>query len=567
MSQPSSAAKAPVEAAIARGFLNALQDEYVRGVQNAVGDYYDRNRVPGSAQQTLDAFEEDCRRSSNRANFIKDLENKWNLNAPAPAPTAPQSTAASAPLESKLQVSNSTATPEELLKEISSALSLPAGNSTQSVILAGLQAEDTEVVRKALCAGPRLGLATALLAQITAAEQRLRVALNLPADWDMGTFACGRYLQGGLGGRQDSCIVAFQPQPKPVVDALQYIFDGTYRKVYTRDRRGAPIPDGFRIKGVYRVFNDQVWREYLKQRDSVRAALGGQVDPVPDGALTAKKIQDLSPAARVLPLLDASVNETWLFHGTSAEAASGIAENDFRLDLSGSNAGTLYGKGIYLAENVTKSDEYGEGPRGPSGEQEEAGYEGPRPPPGPPPPLIRDSYILVCRSTLGKVRYNDEKRPDADDLQQSCLKGPYHSVIGDRLKLHGTFREIIVYSDDLVYPEFIVHYERIFFHERFAEIYKGMCLRKRQGHFNGATAQEKDVLQSMWNVFGMPNRGRINKWQLLDLLTAIGQPPMNEEEDLDQTFKEWDTKKDGWIDWDEFLQEMVQRVNDGREYY
>lgn len=31
------------------------------------------------------------------------------------------------------------------------------------------------------------------------------------------------------------------------------------------------------------------------------------------------------------------------------------AENDFRLDLTGTNAGTLYGKGIYLAENVSKS--------------------------------------------------------------------------------------------------------------------------------------------------------------------------------------------------------------------
>ena len=29
------------------------------------------------------------------------------------------------------------------------------------------------------------------------------------------------------------------------------------------------------------------------------------------------------------------------------------AENDFRLDLTGSGAGTLYGKGIYLAENAS----------------------------------------------------------------------------------------------------------------------------------------------------------------------------------------------------------------------
>merc|ERR1719382_4439 len=87
-----------------------------------------------------------------------------------------------------------------------------------------------------------------------------------------------------------------------------------------------------------------------------------------------------------LPGLDPEVNEVWLFHGTTREAAQGIAENDFRLDLTGSNAGTLYGKGIYLAENATKSDEYGEGPKGPAGEEQRAGYEAPRP--GKPPELL-----------------------------------------------------------------------------------------------------------------------------------------------------------------------------------
>ena len=47
---------------------------------------------------------------------------------------------------------------------------------------------------------------------------------------------------------------------------------------------------------------------------------------------------------RNLPMLDKEVNENWLYHGTTKAAAIGIAENDFRLDLTGSNAGTLYGK-------------------------------------------------------------------------------------------------------------------------------------------------------------------------------------------------------------------------------
>ena len=37
------------------------------------------------------------------------------------------------------------------------------------------------------------------------------------------------------------------------------------------------------------------------------------------------------------------VNEHWLYHGTSLEGEAGITEGDFRLNLAGSNAGTLYG--------------------------------------------------------------------------------------------------------------------------------------------------------------------------------------------------------------------------------
>lgn len=424
----------------------------------------------------------------------------------------------------------------------------------------GLQSDDPEVLRRALSSAWSRGQHGP---EVTAAESRLRASLKLPADWDLKVFCAGRRLEGGLGGRKASTVVAFHPQPPAVVKAMQSVLDGTYRKVYTRDRRGAPIPDRFVVKEVHRVLNDQVWREYEARREGVREACASKKAELPDGSHTVNHLSQ-SGGLSALPPLDPVVNEHWLFHGTTAEAAKGIAENDFRLDMSGSNAGTLYGKGIYLAENATKSDEYGEGPKGPAstGEEAEMGFEAPRPPPGPPPPLVRESYILVCRSTLGRVNYNDEQRPDPDRLQKSCLSGDYDSVLGDRLKLNRTFREIIVYNDDHVYPEYIVKYERIFFHERFAAVYKAMLDRSIAGRFKGPTKEETEVLQSMWQVYSMPNKGKISKSQLLDLLLAIYQPPDNEDEDLDATFKEWDRKGNGKIDWDDFLAEVTQRVND-----
>jgi len=122
-------------------------------------------------------------------------------------------------------------------------------------------------------------------------------------------------------------------------------------------------------------------------------------------------------------------------------AAEGITTEDFRLNLSGSNAGTLLGRGIYLAECVSKSDEY---------TKDEGGLR----------------TILVCRATLGRVLYTDAYRPDASFLEQGCGHqqapgtGQYDCVLGDREKCSRTYREFVVFDDDLVYPEFIVKYRR-----------------------------------------------------------------------------------------------------------
>mmetsp|Transcript_54826 Transcript_54826/g.152974 ORF Transcript_54826/g.152974 Transcript_54826/m.152974 type:complete len:571 (-) Transcript_54826:119-1831(-) len=426
--------------------------------------------------------------------------------------------------------------------------------------ISALQSDDLEQVR---CALGALLLHGDNRPEVADAQARLRAERHVPLDWDMRTYCGGKHLEGGVGGRQGSTVVAYHQQPSHVVRAVQSLFDATYRKVYTRDRRGAPIPDRFIVKEVNRVMNDQVWREYVTKREEVRRRRAASRPAVPGGTLTMKHIAEERLTA--LPGLDPEVNEVWLFHGTTAAAATGIAENDFRLDYSGSNAGTLYGKGIYLAENVSKSDEYGEGPKGAVGEEVEMGYEAPRPPPGPPPPLIRESYLLICRSVLGRVNYSDEKRPDPDALRRSCTDGTYDSVLGDRLKINKTFRETVVYHDDQLYPEYIVKYERVYFHERFAEVYSQMLKRQQCGRFTGPTAEETEVLRSLWNVYAMPHMGKINKWQLLDLLMAIYQPPADEGADLDRTFEEWDTKKDGAIDWDEFLAEMTQRVRDGIE--
>ena len=55
--------------------------------------------------------------------------------------------------------------------------------------------------------------------------------------------------------------------------------------------------------------------------------------------------------------LDAEINEFYLMHGTSPDGALGITDKGFRLDLTGSHAGSMFGSGAYFAECSSKADE------------------------------------------------------------------------------------------------------------------------------------------------------------------------------------------------------------------
>jgi hypothetical protein len=129
-------------------------------------------------------------------------------------------------------------------------------------------------------------------------------------------------------------------------------------------------------------------------------------------------------------------NEWYLFHGTSPEAARQICESSFKLNLSGTRTGTLYGKGVYCAESITKADEYAK-------------------------PNSAGRYaVLLCRVLGGRVRQTEEVAPDPEELLQSCIHGVYDSVVGDREKCKGTFREFVVFDTAALYPEYVIEYSR-----------------------------------------------------------------------------------------------------------
>jgi hypothetical protein len=248
----------------------------------------------------------------------------------------------------------------------------------------------------------------------------------------------GKEHQSQIGATDHMGYNMFSTQGLEQTDLLQFqrLFDNSLRKKFTRDRRdGMGVPDRLLVTRGYRCQNVQNWVEYSRRRWQIKEELHARSD-------LPRSIDNLKTAG-VFPNedryhLDSNAHEEFLFHGTNDEAAASITKGDFLVNLAGSNAGTLYGKGVYLAESVSKSDEYtkenGQGER----------------------------CILVCRATLGAVSYTDEVAPDVDALVESCTKGPYHCVLGDREKCRGTYREIIVYDDDQVYPEYVIWYKRVY---------------------------------------------------------------------------------------------------------
>lgn len=214
---------------------------------------------------------------------------------------------------------------------------------------------------------------------------------------------------------------------------MQKLFDRTWKDITTRDR-GFTKPPRLQVVQVQQNCNPALWKNYAAARDEISAKMAGQ-GGAPCG--TSRAMQE--DGTSFGPLVSGA-NEFLLFHGTKPSACENICKSDFLVSLSGSNVGTLYGKGIYFSENSSKSDEYAS--------DDASG-------------IFSGLYaLLVCRVTLGRMLYTEEVTPDTEELLRNVRAGGFNSVLGDREKARGTYREFVVYESRQVYPEFVVIYRR-----------------------------------------------------------------------------------------------------------
>jgi len=288
---------------------------------------------------------------------------------------------------------------------------------------AAILSRDEKELKGALVMAGRLGASAT--PEYQEAVRVFREMRKLPPGWEM------------LAPKPGGLMVGRSPQDERMVNLFQAIFDQTHRKVHTRDRRGQPVPEKLLVHSVVEVQNADKWTDYSIRHEHIRqelSAAGGV-------ALEDVKTNHALPAGHELigPELDRSVNEVYLFHGTHATSADKIADTSFSINLSGSKAGSLYGRGIYFAENASKSDEYSS-----------------------PHKTTGSCMMLFCRVLLGRPYTTAEVDPDPRLCEATCIKGDRHALIGDRVKARGTFREFVIFDEDQAYPHFLVTYSRVF---------------------------------------------------------------------------------------------------------
>eukprot|EP00747_Dinoflagellata_sp_TGD_P214272 gnl/TRDRNA2_/TRDRNA2_87157_c0_seq1.p1 gnl/TRDRNA2_/TRDRNA2_87157_c0~~gnl/TRDRNA2_/TRDRNA2_87157_c0_seq1.p1 ORF type:complete len:919 (+),score=219.35 gnl/TRDRNA2_/TRDRNA2_87157_c0_seq1:185-2758(+) len=280
--------------------------------------------------------------------------------------------------------------------------------------------------------------------EIRAEQRKRRLELKAPGHWDLSKMKRDDVVtKGGLDADTQVAIVAVKPNE---LSALQTMVTDSFSRENLRDAAMSLVPKGLTlVKGV-KIQNWQTWSSYVHRIDEIRLDMnqmqkkGLKVFDDVDGLNfnTEKGAQLLDELGYSL---DLEANCVWLFHpiDPTPNAKDATVNPEFDVDQAGSEEGKLYGRGIYLTESAARADELS-----PALADEEA-------------------CMLVCRVALGNMLSDDAVLPDVGYLFEQCIEGPYHSVLGDRVKrCPNAPREIVVYDKDQVYPEFLLFYKRVY---------------------------------------------------------------------------------------------------------
>lgn len=176
--------------------------------------------------------------------------------------------------------------------------------------------------------------------------------------------------------------------------------------------------------------------------------------------------------------LNAESNEALLLHGTGPDRLLSLLAQGPNERFAGGNAGTMFGDGIYLAEDIGKADQYvaADTSYDTKSELHERLYA---PWGGQSRHPKHVFYVLVCRTALGYPVRTDKGRGrdlvSMDDRHQKIFPENFrelspvagvvppifhHSLIVELGNAVKRYREFLTFHSEYVYAEYLVAYQR-----------------------------------------------------------------------------------------------------------
>lgn len=235
-------------------------------------------------------------------------------------------------------------------------------------------------------------------------------------------------------------------------DEINRLVNGTWIKekmFLGRDAHGLDMLNYSTIKvtKIQRVENVHLYRQYCKMQQTLfqcagTAGLFKQLSEISSSNKGSLTFENLSKEWR--DRLHGELNECFYFHGTKAENIQGLVNTG--LDPQLANKWAVFGKAIYMAESSTKADQYADERKGPRRKNNLTMF------------LVRSCLGNIC--LLKAVR--KLKQPPCTDLECNSDEcdhtSRHHSVVEEEKYI---FREFVIYDGALVYPEYMITYERV----------------------------------------------------------------------------------------------------------
>lgn len=362
--------------------------------------------------------------------------------------------------------------------------------------------------------------ATCLHLTATYIEKEGAPELEVPAGCEVPGYWRHKELKKGFDERVDV--------DDNFVNQLQVLLDATYKSKTTRDRKGAAMPSRLVVKMAHRIEDASMWIRFCQAKKALNRRDGYEQFAVEYGDRPVKTAQWSEENGFSL---DPGVNEYFLMHGSSPQGVIGVSNDGFRTQLAGTNAGSMFTAGCYLAECCSKSDEYAQ--------TDDTFYEG-------------LCALILCRTACGQAFR--VTKPNDEAIMAARNANACDSVLGDREAVVGTYREFVVFNANLVYPEFVILYER-----EYADIDKGgatyedgnLTQAMRDAVERGTQGDESKILD-IFKEWDSDSNGSISKEELRTAMKKVCTGRLTDE-DIDKLLAEADKNGDGVIDYEEFL--------------